>query len=126
VPVVAAATVAAGAASGPLRAASTGMQFQYYTQSTLQRLSGGHHTPDAALAGPVAQAGTGIEPSTARLATASMAGPASPGSAAVAPGAAAVAGPAAAVVMGVKQAARTVRSAAQGAVSDRPEPGDSK
>jgi hypothetical protein len=127
-PVVAAATVAAGAASGPLRAASTGMQFQYYTQSTLQRLSGGHGASEAALAGPVAEAGTGIEPSAARLASASMAGPASAGSAAVAPGAAAagLAAPAAAVVVGVKQAAQTVRSAADGAVPDRAEPGDDR
>ena len=41
IPVVAAATVAAGVASGPLRAASTGMQFQYYAQSTMSRLSSG-------------------------------------------------------------------------------------
>jgi hypothetical protein len=41
IPVVAAATVAAGVASGPLRAMSTGMQFQYYTQSTMHRLSSG-------------------------------------------------------------------------------------
>ena len=39
-PVVAAAGVAAGVASGPLRAASTGMQFQYYAQSTMGRLAG--------------------------------------------------------------------------------------
>jgi hypothetical protein len=38
-PIVTAATVAHGVASGPLRAASTGMQFQYYAQSTMQRLS---------------------------------------------------------------------------------------
>ena len=38
-PVVAAAGVAAGSL-GPLRAASTGMQFQYYAQSTMGRLSG--------------------------------------------------------------------------------------
>jgi hypothetical protein len=120
--------VAAGAASGPLRAASTGMQFQYYTQSTLQRLSGGHGAPEGAVAGPFAEAGTGIELSAARLASASMASPASAGSAAVAPGAAAagVAAPAAAVVMGVKQAAQTVRNAADGAVPDRAEPGDDR
>ena len=41
IPVVAAATVAAGVAAGPLRAASTGMQFQYYAQSTMSRLSSG-------------------------------------------------------------------------------------
>jgi hypothetical protein len=47
-PVVAAATVAAGVASGPLRAASTGMQFQYYVQSTMQRLSSGRTPVDGA------------------------------------------------------------------------------
>ena len=51
IPVVAAATVAAGVASGPLRAASTGMQFQYYAQSTMHRLSSGRSSADGALDG---------------------------------------------------------------------------
>ena len=51
IPVVAAATVAAGVASGPLRAASTGMQFQYYAQSTMQRLSSNRGPTDGALDG---------------------------------------------------------------------------
>jgi hypothetical protein len=51
IPVVAAATVAAGVASGPLRAASTGMQFQYYAQSTMQRLSSGRSSTDGTLDG---------------------------------------------------------------------------
>ena len=41
IPIAAAATVAAGVASGPIRAMSTGMQMQYYTTSTMNRL-GGH------------------------------------------------------------------------------------
>lgn len=41
IPVAAAAAVAAGVASGPLRAASTGMQFQYYGQSAMARLAAG-------------------------------------------------------------------------------------
>ncbi len=57
IPVVAAATVAAGVASGPLRAASTGMQFQYYAQSTMSRLSSGRSSSDGALEGGGGEAG---------------------------------------------------------------------
>lgn len=75
IPVVAAATVAAGVASGPLRAMSTGMQFQYYTQSTMHRLSSGGgtqtdpHADDGATSG--AGAGSGA---AARLAGSAAAG----------------------------------------------------
>jgi hypothetical protein len=51
-PVVAAATVAAGVASGPLRAAATGMQFQYYAQSTMHRLAGSAGQQQAASGAP--------------------------------------------------------------------------
>jgi len=57
IPVVAAATVAAGVASGPLRAASTGMQFQYYAQSTMHRLSSGHGAAGSASDGAGGDAG---------------------------------------------------------------------
>ena len=56
-PVVAAATVAAGVASGPLRAASTGMQFQYYAESTMHRLSAGGGQPDLAPSASILGAG---------------------------------------------------------------------
>jgi hypothetical protein len=62
-PVVAAATVAAGVASGPLRAASTGMQFQYYAQSTMSRLSAGQSpTNDAPDSGGGDAAGSAGSP----------------------------------------------------------------
>jgi hypothetical protein len=114
-PVVAAATVAAGVASGPLRAASTGMQFQYYAQSTMQRLSAGRGSMmesspagGAGEFGPSASgAGTGAG-SAARIAGSSGAG--STGAAGAS--AAAAAGPAAAAVV----AASAVRSATASAV----------
>ena len=58
IPVVAAATVAAGVAAGPLRAASTGMQFQYYAQSTMHRLSSGHGAAGGAPDGGGGDAGS--------------------------------------------------------------------
>jgi hypothetical protein len=112
-PVVAAATVAAGVASGPLRAASTGMQFQYYAQSTMQRLSAGRgsmmeSSPDGG-AGGLGSSTTGA--GTGGGSAARIAGSSGAGSAAGA-GAAAAAGPAAAAVV----AASTVRSATASAV----------
>lgn len=62
-PLATAALVAQGVASGPMRAAQTGMQLQYYTSSTMSRLAAGgsRHTAAARTAspGPVGVVGGG-------------------------------------------------------------------
>ena len=118
IPVVAAATVAAGVASGPLRAASTGMQFQYYAQSTMSRLSSGRSPSDGApdgdgeAGGPEAPAGGagGAQMSGARMAGASSSVGAGAGSAGGAP--AAAGGPVGVAAMAASSAARKAAAAA--------------
>jgi len=117
IPVVAAATVAAGVASGPLRAASTGMQFQYYAQSTMHRLSSGRSSADGALdggggegEGSVGSSGGGAgggAMSGARMAGASG----SAGTGAGAAGAGAAAGPLGVAAVVAASAARKAASA---------------
>ena len=123
IPVVAAATVAAGVASGPLRAASTGMQFQYYAQSTMSRLSSGRSSSDGALEGGGGEAGGsagsaggsgGAAMSGARMAGASGSAGAGASSAGSAAGAAGSPVGVAAVV--AASAARKVASAGTRAV----------
>jgi hypothetical protein len=62
-PVVAAAVVAQGIASGPMRAGQQGMQMQYYTSSTMRRLGGSNggaaSKPGAGAAGPAGGVGPG-------------------------------------------------------------------
>lgn len=132
-PVVAAATIAAGVASGPLRAASTGMQFQYYAQSTMQRLSAGRGSFDASLDGGSSEFGgfgaasrSGGWPgaTAARIAGSSS----STSSAATGAAAAAAAGPAAAAVVAAsavrKAAVSGTRTAANQIPRRRPEDGE--
>ena len=123
IPVVAAATVAAGVASGPLRAASTGMQFQYYAQSTMSRLSSGRSSAAGAFDGGGGEAGGsagsaggsgGAAMSGARMAGASGsagAGASSAGSAAGAAG-----GPVGVAAVVAASAARKAASAGTRAV----------
>lgn len=132
-PVVAAATVAAGVASGPLRAASTGMQFQYYAQSTVQRLSAGHGSMDASLDGGSSEfggfgaaSGAGGWPGVGAARIAGSSG--STSAAATGAGAAAAAGPAAAAVVAAsavrKAAGSGTRTAANQIPRRRPEDGE--
>lgn len=123
-PVVAAATVAAGVASGPLRAASTGMQFQYYAQSTMQRLSAGRGSVmessrdgGAGEFGPSASGAGAGAGSAARIAGSSGAG--STGVAGA--GAAAAAGPAAAAVVAASAVRSATASAARTASTQVPQ-----
>ena len=132
-PVVAAATVAAGVASGPLRAASTGMQFQYYAQSTMQRLSAGRGSMDASLDGGSSEfggfgaaSGAGGWPGASAARIAGSSG--STSAAATGAGAAAAAGPAAAAVVAAsavrKAAASGTRTAANQIPQRRSEDGE--
>ena len=81
-PLATAALVAQGVASGPMRAAQTGMQLQYYTSSTMNRLSAGgsRHAAAARTASPgpvgVAGGGAGGTAGAASGATGAAAGPA--------------------------------------------------
>lgn len=126
-PVVAAATVAAGVASGPLRAASTGMQFQYYAQSTMQRLSAGRgsvmeSSPEGGAGELGASGGTAGAPaasSAARIAGSS--GASSAGAAGA--GAAAAAGPAAAAVVAASAVKGATASAVRTASTQVPQRG---
>ena len=121
IPVVAAATVAAGVASGPLRAASTGMQFQYYAQSTMHRLSSGRSSADGALdggggegEGSVGSSGGGAgggAMSGARMAGASGSAGTGAGSAGAGSGAGAAAGPVGIAAVVAASAARKAASA---------------
>jgi hypothetical protein len=121
IPVVAAATVAAGVASGPLRAASTGMQFQYYAQSTMHRLSSGRSSADGALdsggdegEGSVGSSGGGAGGgaiSGARLAGASGSAGTGVGAAGAGSGAGAAAGPVGVAAVVAASAARKAASA---------------
>ena len=116
IPVVAAATVAAGVASGPLRAASTGMQFQYYAQSTMSRLSSGQSptggTPDSGGGGdPAGSSGStggsgGSAMSGARLAGANSPASTATGAAAAGSTVVAAAGPIAVAAAVAASAAR--------------------
>lgn len=123
-PVAVAATVAHGIAQGPLRAASTGMQFQYYAQSTFNRLSGGGGGGSSFGASDLG--GSADIGSTTAGAGSTLAGTASTTSAASTGGAAATAGaatgPAAPVVMPVlavtASAARAAASTVQQAASN--------
>jgi type IV secretion system protein TrbL len=118
IPVVAAATVAAGVASGPLRAASTGMQFQYYAQSTMHRLSSGRSSADGALDGGGGEAGgsvgwPGSGSGGGAMSGARMAGPsgsAGAGAGAAGAGAGAAAGPVGIAAVVVASAARKAAS----------------
>ncbi len=121
IPVVAAATVAAGVASGPLRAASTGMQFQYYAQSTMHRLSSGRSSADGALdggggegEGSVGSSGGGAgggAMSGARMAGASGSAGTAAGAAGAGSGAGAAAGPVGVAAVVAASAARKAASA---------------
>lgn len=121
IPVVAAATVAAGVASGPLRAASTGMQFQYYAQSTMHRLSSGRSSADGALdsgggegEGSVGSSGGGAgggAMSGARMAGASGSAGTGAGAAGAGSGAGAAAGPVGVAAVVAASAARKAASA---------------
>jgi len=121
IPVVAAATVAAGVASGPLRAASTGMQFQYYAQSTMQRLSSGRSSAEGALnggggegEGSVGSSGGGAgggAMSGARMAGASGSAGTGAGAAGAGSGAGAAAGPVGVAAVVAASAARKAASA---------------
>lgn len=121
IPVVAAATVAAGVASGPLRAASTGMQFQYYAQSTMQRLSSGRSSADGALdggggegegsVGPSGGGAGGGAMSGARMAGASGSAGTGAGAASAGSGAGAAAGPVGVAAVVAASAARKAASA---------------
>jgi len=121
IPVVAAATVAAGVASGPLRAASTGMQFQYYAQSTMHRLSSGRSSADGALdggggegEGSVGSSGGGAgggAMSGARMAGASGSAGTGAGAAGAGSGAGAAAGPLGVAAVVAASAARKAASA---------------
>jgi hypothetical protein len=81
-PLATAALVAQGVASGPMRAAQTGMQLQYYTSSTMNRLAAGgsRHTAAARAAGPgpvgVGGGGAGGTAGAASGATDAAGGPA--------------------------------------------------
>ena len=120
IPVVAAATVAAGVASGPLRAASTGMQFQYYAQSTMHRLSSGRSSADGALdggggggEGSVGSSGGGTgggAMSGARMAGASGSAGTGAGAAGAGSGAGAAAGPVGVAAVVAASAARKATS----------------
>jgi hypothetical protein len=131
IPVVAAATVAAGVASGPLRAASTGMQFQYYAQSTMQRLSSGRSPVDGVLgvggSGGEATVGSpgggsgGAAMSAARLAGASGSTAVSAGVAGAGSGAGMAGGPGGVAAVVVASAARKAASGGPRAV-DAPVP----
>ena len=126
IPVVAAATVAAGVASGPLRAASTGMQFQYYAQSTMHRLSSGRSPADGALDGGGGEAGGSVGSpgggsgggaiSGARMAGASGSAGTEVGAAGAGAGAGAVAGPVGVAAVVAASAARKAASAGSRAV----------
>jgi hypothetical protein len=121
IPVVAAATVAAGVASGPLRAASTGMQFQYYAQSTMHRLSSGRSSADGALdggggegEGSVGSSGGGAgggAMSGARMAGATGSAGSGAGAAGAGSGAGAAAGPVGVAAVVAASAARKAASA---------------
>jgi hypothetical protein len=123
IPVVAAATVAAGVASGPLRAASTGMQFQYYAQSTMSRLSSGQSPTNGALDIGVQAAGapgspggsTGAVMSGARLAGAT--GSAGTGASAAGSAVGAAAGPVGVAAAVAASAARNTAPAGTGTSS---------
>lgn len=120
IPVVAAATVAAGVASGPLRAASTGMQFQYYAQSTMHRLSSGRSSADGALdggggggEGSIGSSGGGTgggAMSGARMAGASGSAGTGAGAAGAGSGAGAAAGPVGVAAVVAASAARKATS----------------
>ena len=75
-PLVAAAVVAQGVASAPMRAAQSGMQLQYYTTSTMQRLASGGRVPGVQrrhhrhTAGRTAALGPGPAATSAAAATA--------------------------------------------------------
>lgn len=121
IPVVAAATVAAGVASGPLRAASTGMQFQYYAQSTMHRLSSGRSSVDGALDGGGGEGGGSVGSSGggsgggamsgARMAGASGSSGTGAGAAGAGSGAGAAAGPVGVAAVVAASAARKAASA---------------
>lgn len=133
-PIVAAAVVAQGIASAPLRGGTQAMQLQYYGQSTMARLSGSGGRPSGGIAasgggsvGPVGgagPAGAGLGGSAAATASAGAAGGA--GATAAAAPAAGPATPivavAAAAKAGASTAASAARSVAEGASSP---PGDS-
>ncbi|MFN3255454.1 MAG: hypothetical protein ACE37B_07140 [Ilumatobacter sp.] len=136
-PIVAAAVVAQGIASAPLRGGTQAMQLQYYGQSTMARLSGSGGRPSGGApasgggpvglvggAGPAGPAGAGLGGSAAATGSAGAAGGAG-ATAAAAP----AAGPAAPIVAGAaaakagaSTATSAARSAAEGASSP---PGDS-
>ncbi len=136
IPVVAAATVAAGVASGPLRAASTGMQFQYYAQSTMHRLSSGHGAIGSASDGAGGDAGgaaasggsSGEATSGARMAGVSGSAGAGAGGAAAGPGAGAgaAAGPVGVAAVVAASAARKVASTSTQSVGAHVPQHDSK
>lgn len=137
IPVVAAATVAAGVASGPLRAASTGMQFQYYAQSTMSRLSSGHGSAGGASEGGGGEAAgaagasggsSGGAMSAARMAGASgSAGAGAGGGAAVSgAGVGAAAGPVGVAAVVAASAARKASSSATQSVDAHVPQRDSK
>ncbi len=112
-PIVTAATVAAGVASGPLRATTTGMQFQYYAQSTMHRLAG---TGGSNRGGDEFTSGAD-DPAIVGVGFDAAAGSTSVGSggAGTAGGAAAAsaAGPAGVIVAGTTAAASAVESVAE-------------
>ncbi|MGE0305529.1 MAG: hypothetical protein AB7Q27_07210 [Acidimicrobiia bacterium] len=119
IPVAAAATVAAGVAAGPLRAASTGMQFQYYTQSTMHRLSSNTGPTDASggggAGGVVGSSGADVTSGVGSAAR--MAGAAgSSGRGAGAAGAGAAAGPLGVAAVVAASAARKAASTSAQAV----------
>ena len=121
IPLVAAATVAAGVASGPLRAASTGMQFQYYAQSTMSRLSSGRSPAEGALdgggGGTGGSAGSPGGSGGAAMSGARMAGSAGAGAGSVGSTAGAAGGPVGVAAVVVASAARKAASAGTRAAS---------
>ncbi|WP_420451754.1 hypothetical protein [Ilumatobacter sp.] len=126
-PIVAAAVVAQGIASAPMRGGTQAMQLQYYGQSTMKRLSGsgggrtaGGSTVGAGSAGPVGGgagpaggggAGAGFARAGAGVATAGGGGAA--GSAAAAP----AAGPLAPAVLAASAAKSTAAATKHAATS---------
>ena len=137
-PVVAAAVVAQGIASGPMRAGQQGMQMQYYTSSTMRRLGGSNggtaSTPGAGAAGPGGGVGPGGPSGPAGGSGVGLAGSAgastgAAGGAASTAGAAPAAGPLAPVVVAAaaaKAGADAVKSTVkQSAGSLSTEPGGS-